>query len=138
MAENDRIIDMARALARAIQMDERYAALAAARDESDANDALQDAIGRFNLARMNLNTEISKPERDDEKVAACNDEMQRAYDEVMSNESMAKYEDAKNDINKLITYINAILTTAVSGGDPDGVTEPEGCSGGCDGCESCG
>lgn len=137
MSENDRIIDMARAMARAIQMDERYLAFQKAREESDADTALQEAIGQYNIARMNLNEETAKTEQNGEKVAQYNDEMRRAYDLVMESSTMKSYDAAQHDINALITYINAIITTAINGGDPDEVHEPSGCGDGCDSCSGC-
>ena len=137
MSGEDRIIDMARALARAIQMDERYKAFSEARDASDADKALQDAIGRFNVARMNLNEEISKTEQDGPKVAKYNEDMRRAYEEVKASETMSAYESAHDDINKLLMYITAILSGAINGEDPDEITEPSGCADGCDSCEGC-
>lgn len=137
MSENDRIIDMARGMARAIQMDERYLAFEKAREASEADTALQEAIGQYNIARMNLNEEVSKSEQNGEKVAQYNDEMRRAYDQVVASESMKSYEAAQADINALLTYINAIVSTAVNGGNPDEVSEPTGCADGCDSCNGC-
>ena len=138
MEQNDRIIEMARALARAIQMDERYEKLDKAREATDTDTALQDAIGRFNLARINLNTEMSKEEQDKEKIAEINGDMQRAYAEVMDSDLMNQFEEAKADINDLVTWVNAIITTAINGGDPNTVQQPDACGGDCGGCSGCG
>ena len=53
-------IDLFKKAAVALQTDERYLALAAARKANDEDEALQELIGEFNLARMDLNNEISK------------------------------------------------------------------------------
>lgn len=138
MQNDDRIIEMTRALARAMQMDERYIAFAKARDASDADEALQAAIGQYNVARINLNEEISKTEQNGEKVAKYNDEMRRAYDEVMASEHMQAYDAAQAEISDMMAYINAIISTAMQGGDPDEVTAPSACGpNGCDGCSGC-
>ena len=137
MEQNDRIIEMARALGRAIQMDERYEILDKAREATDTDTALQDAIGRFNLSRINLNAEMAKEEQDKDKVAEINSDMQRAYGEVMDSELMIQYEAAKGDINDLITWVNAIITTAINGGDPNTVQQPAACGGDCGGCAGC-
>ena len=55
----------------------------------------------------------------------------------MNNESMQAYNEAKNEMDSLMQYINAILTTAVNGGDPMTVEEPSSCSGDCSGCSGC-
>lgn len=135
---NDRIIDMTRALGRAIQQDERYQAFAAAREENDADAALQDAIGRFNLTRMNLNAELARDPRDEAQMAARNDEMRRAYEEVMGSEGMARYQKTKTELDALHAHINVILAAAINGGDPDTVQPPSSCGGDCGGCNGCG
>ena len=65
-------IEMFKRAAVALQTDERYLALDAARRANDENQELQDMIGEFNLARMDLNNEISKEERDEARVAELN------------------------------------------------------------------
>ena len=138
MENSDRMIGLARALGRAIQLDERYLAFAAAREQNDGDAALQDAIGRFNLARMNLNAELAREPRDDAQLAARNDEMRRAYEEVMGSDGMIRYQQAKEDIDALRAHINAILAAAINGEDPDAV-QPPSCGGGdCGGCSGCG
>ncbi len=138
MAENDRIIDMAKALGRAIQMDERYISFNEARKENDSNTKLQELIGNFNLIKMNLNNALSDVEQDDEKINSLNDEMQKVYAEIMGTTGMKKYQTASHDVELLINYINAIITTSLEGGNPDEVTQPEGsCGGECGSCGGC-
>ena len=137
MIQNDAIINMAKALARAIQLDKRYLALDAARTENDGNAALQDAIGRFNLAKMNLNNALSAQPADEDKIKQYNTEMQQAYADIMSMDGMTKYQQAKTDVESMVTYINAIITTAVNGGDPDTVEQPASCTGSCESCGGC-
>ena len=59
-------IDLFKRAAMALQTDPRYLALDQARKANDKNEELQNLIGEFNLARMDLNNEISKSERSDE------------------------------------------------------------------------
>ena len=136
--ENDRIIEMARALGRAIQMSEGYIALENARRENDKDERLQDLIGQFNLAKMNLNNELSREGGpNSEKVAAYNNDVQLLYAEIVDHPGMTRYSEASAEMNSLMTFINAILTTAVTGGNPDTVTQPEECSGSCESCAGC-
>ena len=51
------IIEMTRELGRALQNDERYIAMMAARQASDEDEALQEAIGEFNLKRMAISND---------------------------------------------------------------------------------
>lgn len=137
MNENDKIIDMARALGRAIQMDDRFMALQKVRDDNDADTALQELIGQFNVARLDLNNELAKEGRNDARIAELNGEVQRLYDDVMNIEGMMRYESKKVALEDLFSYINAIITTAVNGGDVETVTQPEECGGDCGGCSGC-
>ncbi|NLW78198.1 MAG: YlbF family regulator [Ruminococcaceae bacterium] len=125
----------------ALQQDHRYQTLAAARKANDENKALQQAIGDFNLARMDLNNELAKTERDPVRLSELNTSINDLYAKIMGDETMIEYNEAKEDINDVIKYINAIVTAAVDGEDPLKVEPPapEGCGpDGCDGCAGCG
>ncbi len=58
----------------------------------------------------------------------------------MTNPSMLAYNEAKQNIRGLVNHINAIVTAAVDGEDPDDVAEPTECCGedGCATCAGCG
>ena len=131
-------IDLFKKAAAALQTDPCYLARAAARAANDKDEALQDMIGEFNLARLDLNNEISKDERDDAKVAELNAQVNELYSKIMSTGSMAAYNEAKAEAEALISYIDAIINTAMNGGDPMSVQQPEaGCSGSCSSCSGC-
>ena len=66
-------IELFKKAAAALQTDSRYLALDAARRASDADEELQAQIGEFNLARLDLNNEIGKDDRDDQKITELND-----------------------------------------------------------------
>ena len=58
-------IDLFKRAAVALQTDSRYLVLDQTRKANDKDEELQNLIGEFNLARMDLNTEIGKSERND-------------------------------------------------------------------------
>ena len=58
-------IDLFKRAAMALQTDSRYLAMDQARKMNDKDEELQNLIGEFNLARMDLNNEIGKSERSD-------------------------------------------------------------------------
>lgn len=122
--------------AMALQQDERYLKLAAARKANDDDETLQNMIGEFNLVRLDLNNEIEKEDRDDARVTELNEKINQLYNGIMNSETMLAYNDAKQEMRPLVNHINAIVTAAVDGDDPMLVAEPvEGC--GEDGCASC-
>lgn len=122
-----------------LQKEMEYQALRSACDANDNNEALQKLIGDFNLARLDLNAELSKEDdKDQEKIAALNAQVNTLYNEVMATESMKTYNEAKTEMENVMSYINAILNTAVNGGDPMTTEMPQqGCSGSCSSCAGC-
>ena len=65
-------IDLFKKAAAALQTDPRYLELDAARRENDMDEELQNMIGEFNLARLDLNNESAKAETDAARVAELN------------------------------------------------------------------
>lgn len=132
------IIDMTKALARALQQDERYLAFIAARDKNDADAELQDLIGQFNVKRIDLNTEISKEENEvnQERVNALNQDIRDLYGEIMSNVNMAAYYEVKNELDVLLNQVQSILTQAANGTPVDEI-DLSACTHDCSTCGGC-
>ena len=124
--------------AMALQTDSRYLAMDQARKMNDKDEELQNLIGEFNLARMDLNNEIGKPERSDERIAELNQKVNDLYGKIMADDGMVAYNEAKRDCEALVNYIDAIINTAMNGGDPMTVQEPSAsCTGSCSTCGGC-
>ena len=132
-------ITMFKEAAAQLQREEAYLALEGTRKKNDEDEALQQLIGDFNLARIDLNSELSKSaDKDQDKVNELNVKVNQLYNDIMANESMAAYNEAKAEAEALISYIDAIINTAMNGGDPMSVQQPEaGCSGSCASCSGC-
>ena len=111
-------IDLFKRAAMALQTDPRYVILDQARKANDKDEELQNLIGEFNLARMDLNNEIGKNERDDARIAELNEKVNSLYGQIMGNEGMVAYNEAKRECENLVNYIDAIINTAMNGGDP--------------------
>lgn len=117
-------IDLFKRAAVALQTDSRYLVLDQTRKANDKDEELQNLIGEFNLARMDLNNEIGKSERNDARIAELNEKVNSLYGQIMGNEGMVAYNEAKRDCENLVNYIDAIINTAMNGGDPMTVQEP--------------
>lgn len=131
-------IDLFKRAAAALQTDSRYLALDRARKMNDSDEALQNLIGEFNLARMDLNDEISKDERSDARIAELNERVNTLYGQIMNDEGMLAYNEAKRECENLVNYIDAIINTAMNGGDPMAVEESSvSCTGSCSSCAGC-
>lgn len=131
-------IELFKKAATAMQTDPRCVALNTAQKACDECAKLQDKIGQFNLMRIDMNEEIGKPERNNEKIAELNEKIGKLYNEIMESEEMKAYNEAKAAVEGMINHINAIVNTAVEGGDPMLVQEPSAaCTGSCSSCGGC-
>lgn len=132
-------ITMFKEAAAQMQKEAEYLALVGTLQRNDEDEELQKLIGDFNLARIDLNSELSKSaDKDQVKVDSLNEKVTQLYDVIMNNESMKAYNEAKTEMEQVVSYINAIVNTAVNGGDPMTVEEPSGgCSGSCSSCSGC-
>ena len=89
-------ITMFKEAAAQLQREEAYLALEGTRKKNDEDEALQQLIGDFNLARIDLNSELSKSaDKDQDKVNELNVKVNQLYNDIMANESMAAYNEAK-------------------------------------------
>lgn len=130
-------IELFKKAAAAMQTDPRLLALTTAQKACDEDQILQELIGQFNLLRIDLNEEIGKSERDNQKIAELNEKVGKVYQEIMETPAMVAYNEAKTAVEGMINHINAIVNTAVEGGDPMLVEEPSACTGSCSSCSGC-
>ena len=86
---------------------------------------------------MNVNTEASKDERDENKIQKLNDELRELYSEIMQNATMIAYNEAKQEFDILLNRINAIIIQSAQGEDPETADYQESCSGSCSSCSGC-
>ena len=132
------IIEMTRELGKAIQADDRYIAYMLARQANDEDEQLQNLIKGFNLPRMQLQMEIAKPDKDDDKIQALNETIKSSYQLIMENPRMAVYNAAKTGFDELMSQINTVITMSSNGMDPDKINlELASCSGNCSSCGGC-
>lgn len=133
------VIEATRELGKAIQADERYVKLMAAKDANDNDDALNALIGKLNLIQMSYQHE-AEGEANEEKMAGYDKEFREVYAEVMTNENMKSYEIARQEIDDMMNYVMQILSLCVNGEDPE-TCEPApqaDCTGSCSTCGGCG
>lgn len=131
------IIEKARELGRAIQQDERFIRYAKARLANDDNKELQDAIGQFNLTRMELDREIGSDNKDELKVTELNEKLRKIYSDIMSTPAMTEYNTAKAALDSMVNEVNVIISKCVDGEDPDTCDTSTDCTGSCSTCGGC-
>ncbi len=132
------VIKAARNLGAAMQEDERFVEYAKTKLALDSNEELQDLVGKFNVARMNIERLGEQEERDEEKFREANLELREIYDSIMNNETMKAYNDAKLGVDKMLADVMAIIQMCSEGADPETCEIPEGgCTGSCSTCAGC-
>jgi len=132
------IIQMTRELGKAIQADDRYIAYNLAKQANDEDEQLQNLIGAFNLKRMELNMEMGKPDKDQDKVTELDSVIKSLYKQIMENPKMMVFTAAKEGMDSLLNQVNHIITMAANGEDPETCGTGEiSCSGNCSSCSGC-
>lgn len=134
----DTLLAMAIDLAVQLQADPRCEAVRAASAAADADEALQALISEFNLKRIAINTEESKPEgeHNPERLRELNTELRSIYASVMANEHMVAYQEAQGELEALVNKMHLAINLAVQGQDPN-LAAQEGCTGNCGTCGGC-
>lgn len=131
------VIEKARELGKAIQQDERFIRYAKARLANDSDKALQEAIGQFNIARMELDREVNSENKDDEKVKELNENLRKIYGDIMSSPAMVEYNTAKAELDTMVNEVNVIISKSIDGEDPETCDVKSGCTGSCSTCGGC-
>ena len=133
------IIELARQLGAALQNDEAYIKMRTAEQVSEEDESLTELIEEYNTKRLMINIEASKSDRDSEKMQSLNKEMRSLYAQVVSNEKMKAYNEAKKEFDAKLQQVLGIINNCALGDDPE-TTDPltgGGCTGNCSSCSGC-
>ncbi len=131
------VIGVTRQLGKAIQSDERFVRYARARLNNDSDTDLQNAIGQFNIKRMELEKAVSDENKDEVLVKKLNEELREIYGEVMANPAMVEYNTAKAMLDQMVGEINTIISKCLDGEDPETCEVTDACTGSCSTCGGC-
>ncbi|MDP4152099.1 MAG: YlbF family regulator [Bacillota bacterium] len=123
--------DKAKELGQAIIEDERYISYEKARLIHDNDEELQAMLVRYDTIRNDLVTENQKGIKDNAKLENLSNAMQVLYDQIIKNENMLSFLNAKNEMEKLMNEVNSIIDFYITG--EEGGCSPDKCSG-CSGC----
>jgi cell fate (sporulation/competence/biofilm development) regulator YlbF (YheA/YmcA/DUF963 family) len=131
------IIEMARELGAALQKSDEYTAYNVAKNAADSDAELQGMIGDFNLKKLSLNAEVQKEEKDPAKLAALNEEVRSIYARIMAHPTMMAYNTTKEELDRILNFIQQIIVYSANGEDPATIQEEASCGGDCSGCSGC-
>ena len=131
------VIKTARELGKAIQQDERFIRYAKAKLANDNDEELQNAIGNFNVKRLELEKAAGEENKDEEKIKTLNEELRTIYGEIMASAPMVEYNTAKAHLDQMMNEVNIVLSKSLDGEDPETLTVESGCTGSCSTCGGC-
>lgn len=132
------IIEITRELGRALQSEQAYVNMRLAQQQSDEDEALQQLIGEFNLKRMAINNEAQKEDRSEDTLQRLNTELREVYAQIMQNEHMTAYNNAKTEFDALLQRITGIIGLCADGENPDTCDyDAASCGGDCSSCGGC-
>lgn len=133
----ENVIKLTRELGHAIQNEDFYKELHAAKEKADSDETLQALIALFNSKRVAINNEACKSDRDEETLRTLNEEMRTVYSQIMSNENMIAYNNTKQTFDSAVQRIVAIITQSAEGEDPDTTDYDASCTHDCSTCGGC-
>ena len=132
------IIEMTRELGKALQQDERFIAYQLATQANDQDQELQNLISEFEGMRKELNYEITKDDKDTDRIKELDEGIKGHYQKIMQNPRMIVFTAAQKSLESLVTNSNQIITMCANGEDPDTCEPSSGCTGSCSTCGGCG
>ena len=131
------IIEMARELGKALQTDDRYIAYMLAKQVNDADEELQKDIDSFEKMRYDLSMDLTKENKDTDRVKELDDNIKETYNKIMSNKNMIVFSAAQKSLEQLVGNIQEIITMSANGEDPAACEPSSGCTGSCATCGGC-
>ena len=131
------IIEMARELGKALQNDDRYIAYMLAKQVNDGDEELQKDIDSFEKMRYDLSMELTKENKDTDKVKELDENIKETYNKIMSNKNMIVFSAAQKSLEQLVVNIQEIITMSANGEDPATCEPSSGCTGSCATCGGC-
>ena len=133
------LMEMARALGKALQQDEVYLAFRRASEKNDGDLVLQDLIAQYNQKMLDRSNAEDNGEPQ-ERIDALKREERAFYNQIMANPTMMGYLGARARFEQLLDGINRVIAMSAAGQDPDKFDPAAvaGCGGNCAGCAGCG
>lgn len=131
------IIKLTRELGKLIQAEPAYKNMMLAHANNDDDAVLQELIGKFNLKKVELNQAMTDENPSQEKLMEIDRELKEVYAQIMENENMKAFSEAKGEMDVLIHKINTIISGSINGEDPDTIDVESACTGSCSTCGGC-
>lgn len=132
------IIELSRTLGHAIQKDPRYLQYQVALQANEDDPVVKELMETFEEARTALNTELQKPDKNNDKVKELDAIVRDTYAEIFNLPSVQQLSEAQQEFKVLLDHINQIITGSSQGVDPETIEYQEPCPpSGCSSCSGC-
>lgn len=132
------IIEMTRELGKALQQDDRYIAYNLAKQVNDEDAELQADIKKFEELRIEITSEMTKSDKDGDKLQQLDAQVKEVYEKVMANKNMQVFMAAQTALEALVNNMNQIISLCANGENPETCQPSSGCGGSCATCGGCG
>lgn len=130
----DKIVELAHSLGETIKADSRYLRYEEADKAFRETPELNRLITEYTAQQTALSKVYSNPEVDRELIEAIEGRVNTLYFQITENETFKEFNEAKNDVDKLLQDVNEEILFAITGERPSA-----SCGGDCSHCGgSCG
>ena len=128
---NQSVIEKARELAQVIAQSPEYISMRAAEDAAAQDDALADAVGRYNDLHNQVERLSMQKEPDFEQIGAVTRELETVQEEIQSLPLAQAMQNARKAFSQMMQDVNATLSETLN------PNSGSSCSGNCAGCAGC-
>lgn len=134
----EKVIELAREIGREIQETETYLNFRKAKEVMDNDKNLEELICELNLKKVQINNEIGKEERNEEKIENLNKDLRKVYEKIVESDIMKEYNEMSQKINLLIRQVQNIIVSSSEGQNPDEIELlTSDCTHDCSTCGGC-
>ena len=127
------LFDLAAKLGQALKNDARLETLEEAKQNYAKDASLQAALAEYDVQQTALREEIAKgEERDLHLMEAIQHRVDELYRVICENEAFVKLNRAQEEVNALMSRVNAVITREITGEEPDA-----SCTHDCRTCKGC-
>ena len=131
---NASVTEKAQALAQAIAYSPEYIAMRATEDAAGRDEALAEAMGRYNDLHKQIERMSLASDPDFDAMSALTREMEAVQEEIQALPMAQALQTARKNFSQMMAEVNGQLAAVLN---PDG-KQAGGCGGNCAGCGGCG
>lgn len=125
------IFELAAELGKKLKEDARLVRLELARVAYEADEEIMKMTEEYAVQQQAMQREAMAENRDDAAIEAINERIEALYDAIVATEGYKQLEAAQNEVNDLMSAVNATINAQITG------EQPGGCTHNCASCSGC-